>query len=837
MSHHGSFVQRIACASLWTILCVTTAGIAQESSDSRTKAAPARSQRSSQEQAKPGSGKSADKAKDDTGVDIDAKLKAKEKKKEERKPNFEIKVVRTSPSDTITYFKPNHWTLFHLELIANNSDETAEVRTSPESLLDTMDTPHAVQYRRLVHLLKEQVKISRLPVFLPEGRKGGKSLESALYHPDGVLPIQPPGIDRQPLTVLDSDQFLIVALSADPDNYRFLSTMQCVEPGSEALDEQPRDKRRYFALVTQLQPTKPLVADTALGWTTTAYVICDDLDPGLLSARQQEALVDWLHLGGQLIISGGSAATRLEQSFLAPYLPADVVGSAQLADLSKLSGLYPTARTAEKPTPQPKPIPIQPNKPVYFAKLAPRPEADKVEAPDLIGDVPLVVERQVGQGRVLMAAFSLYEPDLVKDWKEGYDTFWRQRIFKIDETIPNASFQIGQTGRTYVRLPARKLSRLRLLSRDFGAGTYKQRPVVQEKAKPEDEIFGATTVQVPGPRDELAEKDGVAEWRDTTPVPDAARQTLLAATGIKIPPPEFVLAAAISYLVVLVPLNWLVCRFGLRRPELAWLSAPVIILAFSVGIVRFARVNVGYDSTSHEIDVVELFAGYPRAHISRFTCVYSGSRGRYQFRYDDAAALALPMSIGNVQRGKNVERIYLDWDMTEGFPMTLGRYEVVPRSIGMVRAEEMKMFAGPMRLLPGTDAGQWSLDNQTGWELWDCHLVRGTELVRLGDIKPGEHLQYPPPAQNATVSPAAVDENSAVHRIKETGGSMTGHSTTRELGDLSPLRMMALLEDRAIDSGTRLVGWAPKTVPGQQVHPKTDKAIGFTIFVVHLNKP
>jgi hypothetical protein len=613
--------------------------------------------------------------------------------------------------------------------------------------------------------------------------------------------------------------------------------MQCVEPGIEALDDEPRDKRRYFALVTQLQPTKPLVADTVLGWTTTAYVIWDDLDPGLLSTRQQEALIDWLHLGGQLIVSGGSAATRLEQSFLAPYLPADVVSSAQITDLSKLSSLYRTAATYEKQTPQPKPIPINPNKPVYFAKLAPRPEADKVEDADLIGDLPVVVERQVGHGRVVMAAFSLYQPDLVLNWKEAYDTFWCRRLFKIDETKPNLAFQVGgNVARTYIRLPARKLSRLRLLSRDFGAGTYRQRPVAQDKKKPEDEIFGAKIVQLPDSR-EFLEKESVAEWRDTTPVPNTARQTLLAATGIKIPPPDFVLAAAISYLVVLVPLNWLVCRFGLRRPELAWLSAPVIIVAFSVGIVRFARVNVGYDSTSHEIDVVEMFTGYPRAHVSRFTSVYSGSRGRYQFRYDDAAALALPMSIGDVQRGKNVERIYLDWDMTEGFPVTLGRYEVHPRSIGMVRAEEMEMFAGPIRFLPGTNPGQWSLDNQTGWELWDCHLVRGTDVIRLGDVKPGEHLQYPPTPQNAAVPPEHASEESDLHRVFESDGSMAGHSTTRELGDLSPLRMMELMEDRSLDVGTRLVGWAPKTVPGQQVNPKTDQAIGFTIFVVHLNEP
>jgi len=98
-------------------------------------------------------------------------------------------------------------------------------------------------------------------------------------------------------------------------------------------------------------------------------------------------------------------------------------------------------------------------------------------------------------------------------------------------------------------------------------------------------------------------------------------------------------------------------------------------------------------------------------------------------------------------------------------------------------------------------------------------------------------LQYPPATQNTTVPAEPSDEDSAVHRVFDSSGSMTGHSTIRELGDLSPFRLMALLEDRAIDAATRLVGWAPKTIPGQQVHPKTDQAIGFTIFVVHLSNP
>ena len=277
----------------WLLLCGSAHGWLVQGSGSTAKPEPDQELQDFREAAPPTStAKPADRSKADTGVDIDAKLKAK-KKKEDVKPDLEIRAVRSSPSDTITYFKPNHWTLFHLDLIANNRDETVELRTGYELV---PDSPHAVQFRRMTHLIKEQNRLSRLPVFLPLLRKE-KSIELGLYYRDRTLPIQPPGLERQPCTRLGPDQFLIVALSDNPDNYRFLSGMQCILPGLEADDDEPSDRRRYYFLVTPFQPRRPLVADTMLGWTSTSHVIWDDLDPGLLSVRQQEAMIDWLHWG------------------------------------------------------------------------------------------------------------------------------------------------------------------------------------------------------------------------------------------------------------------------------------------------------------------------------------------------------------------------------------------------------------------------------------------------------------------------------------------------------------------------------------------------------------
>ena len=50
--------------------------------------------------------------------------------------------------------------------------------------------------------------------------------------------------------------------------------------------------------------------------------------PTISTVSQQQALLDWLHWGGQLIISGGAGQSfsLLRESFLGPYLPAEATG-------------------------------------------------------------------------------------------------------------------------------------------------------------------------------------------------------------------------------------------------------------------------------------------------------------------------------------------------------------------------------------------------------------------------------------------------------------------------------------------------------------------------------
>ena len=104
-------------------------------------------------------------------------------------------------------------------------------------------------------------------------------------------------------------------------------------PQSAERDGGDIEKLRYYRLVLPMEPDKPALSSHPLTWTTISHAIWDGYAPDDLSVSQQQAMLDWLHWGGQLIVSGGAGQSFsvLRESFLGPYLPGDATGETRAA--------------------------------------------------------------------------------------------------------------------------------------------------------------------------------------------------------------------------------------------------------------------------------------------------------------------------------------------------------------------------------------------------------------------------------------------------------------------------------------------------------------------------
>ena len=87
----------------------------------------------------------------------------------------------------------------------------------------------------------------------------------------------------------------------------------------------------YYRVVLPTVKDRVPLPSHPFAWTMIAYVLWDGTFTDRMTPDQQQAMLDWLHWGGQLIISGPGSLDQLAGSFLAPYLPATSDGAVELA--------------------------------------------------------------------------------------------------------------------------------------------------------------------------------------------------------------------------------------------------------------------------------------------------------------------------------------------------------------------------------------------------------------------------------------------------------------------------------------------------------------------------
>ena len=759
----------------------------------------------------------------------DMKLEAL--KKDRLRPPIEFSRSQVMPNDVLPYIKANHWTMMGLEIRANHNNYDGLLQSRPVGLLDQ---PNEMIYRRDAHLIKGQEARLTLPVLLPVIPK---ELGFQLVRPEAI---------RQdedwpaPLKVLEPHQQMIMILGDEAnDSYNRWSTLRAVIPVEIARDDQTLlDKLRYYRVVLPLDPEKPLLSPHPLTWSPISHVIWDGMPPERLGVAQQQAMLDWLHWGGQLVIVGGAgpAFGPLRESFLAPYLPAEPSGAnvsrtgAQLAPLSRqyppLASVIDTSgyttfnvRSSSrvdafsrlgrfyKP---PAPISTLPDKPIFITALQPRPGATSIPlgGPD---DPPLAVESRVGRGRITMLAVALSDPDLAR-W-DGYDTLVRRVVLRRPEEPLVAEAQ-RQDGRGvepahYEMLTGPDLTDVRYVARDLGAPTRK--PV-------EDDATQGYTVNGFGVFSERPEVPS-SEWLDAAALPVLARSTLEQASGIEIPSPAFVLKVIIAYLLALVPLNWLVCRYLIGRREWAWVVVPTLSLAFAYGVERAAAYDVGYDSSCDEIDLLETHGDYPRGHLSRFGSIYSTGRVPYTIAYpNDATALALPLATGRSLRGEDKVQSQL---RTLPYP-ALTDLLVQPRSLSLFRAEQMPNLPGTVEFqADDQSATAGTITNKLGFDLADAWVVR----VDNSKLPHGRHL-------------GALAQGAAVPLGDLADLALEDEAEKPNTLDPAPFEKLLLRSSQATRpdevGAIRLVGRVDQLMPGQTIDPPVDRQRGFTLVVAHL---
>ena len=295
------------------------------------------------------------------------------------------------------------------------------------------------------------------------------------------------------LSTLPPHQMLVLILSKDATTkFAAWSRLGATIPSNFEREGGDIEKLRYYRMVLPMEPDRPAISSQPLTWTTISHVVWDGYSPDVLSVAQQRAMLDWLHWGGQLILSGGAGQSfaLYQESFLGPYLPGEATGQTvplSQEDLKPLSQSYRPPRyyssveDQSQPVPPPnvaafaaavqnsrvkgqsQPVPPRleeasrrsargyqaaapirpaPKHPVYLSVLRPKPGSSTIPLGEASPHV-LAVESRVGRGRITQLALDPNEQALLA-WP-GLDTLVRRVILRRPEELilsPNPSYGI-----------------------------------------------------------------------------------------------------------------------------------------------------------------------------------------------------------------------------------------------------------------------------------------------------------------------------------------------------------------------------------------------------------
>ncbi|MEX2357242.1 MAG: hypothetical protein WEE51_02865, partial [Pirellulaceae bacterium] len=782
------------------------------------------------------------------------------------KGDFEKPNLKILPHDDrevmLNRVKPGHWTGVTSEMKANNFDFRGQLyaqATDTESQpLPLPQTDYYFSSTRPLALTKGQARWADVLYYPPKSR--GAENRNQLFQVGlrdrsrgGELLSESISIAR-----MFAHEYYFVVLAATADQYQFLNlsdNIRSLGVGTEMEDLTPH----YRLLLPKVVDRVPL-PENPFAWTSIAYILWDDIDPNLLTNDQQEALLDWLHFGGQLIISGPDTLDRLRNSFLQPYLPADDAGSVELeqSDFDVWNEHFVTSESIlQDGERQPTEYPVKlRTSGLRGVRLGLREDSHFVPH---TGD--LVAERQVGRGRIVATAFQTRAVDLSQNWK-NFDSFFNAtllrrppRRFKVDQN-ENVSFEWvdQELGRNDPRL----VSGIRFLSRDLEdrLPLYQRLDAAARSSLGFPSYPPGYAAQAVEQGDELELKSeayhrfsgfvadpesGVGAWNDYGAVASAARQNLQQAAGISIPKSSFILQVTAGYLLVLIPLNW--CVFWMiGRVEWAWIAAPIIAVIGAVTVVKLAELDVGFARSRTELAVIEVPVNYHKGHVTRFSSLYTSLGTRYDMRFTHPNSLSLPFSrdtravtsrSGRLASTPTEVQYY-----QEGTDVSLSGLQVSSNSSTMVHSE----YLIPLADRPMFQWNQSADDNDEEANLTyhgelplkDVGIIRRRkddsrriEVAWIGDLSQG---------MSAT---ARFSQPGDAWTLLNQWDAVPVFSPVVEETEISLRYLLNVVKDvRHLKPGeTRLIGWTDQDVDNLEVYPSASQQQIRTLLVAHLTNP
>ena len=292
-----------------------------------------------------------------------------------------------------------------------------------------------------------------------------------------------------------------------------------------------------------------------------------------------------------------------------------------------------------------------------------------------------------------------------------------------------------------------------------------------------------------------------------------------------------------AYIVCLVPLNYLILRRKDRR-EWAWITAPMVVLAFSIGAygvgyaLRGSSVRVGCAT------ILEGAAGERSLRALTLATIFSPSPTAYDLHIPDAQAVARDVFFAPNLLGVTPQDLTVEEGPRHGI-------HAVPVRMWSTRSFQFVSHVDlngeiAATFIPGNLTGTVRITNNTSLRLTNCAVSYGYNTTQIGNLEP----------YSTTQAPLRVSVGESWGRISLTepmpgafryyGGSSFVSPTGTQEDRIRQTLAAAITGNSAQVSGADpllFTGWTYTPIPTFTVHPGRAIVRGTTLVAIHIPLP
>jgi hypothetical protein len=202
--------------------------------------------------------------------------------------------------------------------------------------------------------------------------------------------------------------------------------------------------------------------------------------------------------------------------------------------------------------------------------------------------------------------------------------------------------------------------------------------------------------------------------------------------SLALPPTAGLLGIIGAYILVIGPINYLILK-RIDRRELAWITMPVLVLAFAAASFGYGSFLRGTDVVVNEVAIVRGAPDATEGTAQVYFGIFSPNRNTYRVDLPQGALLASPINGEAFGQGRTT------LDLVQGTgterPSQIRNLLLGPASIRIIRAQ-VPVAAPRMKATLALDEGtlKGTFENASDEILESVAVVLGGSVLSLGDV-------------------------------------------------------------------------------------------------------